>query len=37
MRTRLADRAVAHFTADLPVQPQLLGLCNNGTSKAWRN
>jgi hypothetical protein len=37
MRTRLANRAVAYFAANLPVQPQLLGLCNNGTSKAWRN
>jgi hypothetical protein len=37
MRTRVANWAVAHFTADLPVQPQLLGLCNNGTSKTWRN
>jgi hypothetical protein len=37
MRTGLANRAIAHFATDLPVQPQLLGLCNNGTSKAWRN
>jgi hypothetical protein len=37
MRTGLANRAIAHFTADLPLQPQLLGLCNNGTSKARRN
>jgi hypothetical protein len=37
MRTGLANRAVAYFAADLPVQPQLLGLCDNGTSKARRN
>jgi len=37
MRTGLANRAVAHFAADLPVQPQLLGLCNNGTTEIRRN
>jgi hypothetical protein len=37
MRTGLANRAFTHFTADLPVQPQLLGLRNNSTSKARRN
>jgi hypothetical protein len=34
---RLADGAVTDIAADMPIRPELFGICDNRASKARRN